>query len=159
MKGSSPRSSRNTAPTQTPFRPWVFAQPAAGQQGSDSTSQAQRVNRTIAETTLNNFQDVELQVLLRDLYHNVPENRRPSMDEVRNRVATLFGIVGPRGQPAREAVRFLAEAGWNPTTALRRFINITRPQIPRAVASVRDGPSKGRRCPSAFGSFSPLRTS
>ncbi|KAI4275283.1 MAG: hypothetical protein LQ337_003338 [Flavoplaca oasis] len=64
------------------------------------------------------------------------------MDEVRNRVATLFGIVGPRGQPAREAVRFLAEAGWNPTTALQQFINVTRPQIPRAVAGVRDGSPK-----------------
>ncbi|KAL8839456.1 MAG: hypothetical protein Q9176_004452 [Flavoplaca citrina] len=141
-QGSSPSSSRNTAPNQPQFRPWVFTQPAAAQQGSDSRSQAQRANRTIAETTMNNFQDAELQGILRDRYHNVPQNRRPSMDEVRNRVATLFGIVGPRGQPAREAVRFLAEAGWNPTTALRRFINITRPQIPRAVASVRDGPLK-----------------
>ncbi|KAI4280508.1 MAG: hypothetical protein L6R38_004397 [Xanthoria sp. 2 TBL-2021] len=64
------------------------------------------------------------------------------MDEVRNRLATLLGIVGPRGLPARDAAILLAQAQWDATTALRQFINNTRPQLQQEVRRVRNPPSE-----------------
>ncbi|KAI4285110.1 MAG: hypothetical protein L6R38_000907 [Xanthoria sp. 2 TBL-2021] len=89
----------------------------------------QKHTRTTAESLLNNFSDIELQGILLRYYHKCDPRSRPSMDEVRNRIATLLGIVGPHGLPARDAVILLAQAGWDAIVALRQFINNTRPQL------------------------------
>ncbi|KAL8785828.1 MAG: hypothetical protein Q9213_003135 [Squamulea squamosa] len=125
---------------------WTFTQPAGQQQGSQSTqdtanaSRAQHAHRTIAENTLNDFSDIELQEVLYRRYHQLDERGRPSMDEVRQRVATLLGLVGPRGLPARDAVILLAQAGWNATLALRQYIENIRPQIQQDIERVQNPP-------------------
>lgn len=113
-------------------------------------------NRTIAETTLNDFGDVELQGVLLRYYH---QRGRPSMNDVRNRLATLLGIVGPRGLPARDAAILLAQARWDATVALRQFINNTRPQLQQEVGRVRNPPSEGWCYPAIFEIVNPLMAS
>ncbi|KAL8771549.1 MAG: hypothetical protein Q9209_002991 [Squamulea sp. 1 TL-2023] len=105
-----------------------------------NASRAQHANRTIAENTLNDFSDIELQEVLYRRYHQLDERGRPSMDEVRQRVATLLGLVGPRGLPARDAVILLAQAGWNATLALRQYIENVRPQIQQDIERVQNPP-------------------
>ena len=64
------------------------------------------------------------------------------MDEVRNRVATLLGLVGPRGLAARDAVILLAQARWDITFALRQYIENVRPQIQQEIERVQNPPQE-----------------
>ena len=58
------------------------------------------------------------------------------MDEVRNRIANLLGILGSRGLRARDIVLLLAEAAWDATKALRQHMANVRPRMQQEVESV-----------------------
>ncbi|KAL8856672.1 MAG: hypothetical protein Q9178_006739 [Gyalolechia marmorata] len=143
---SSPFS--NASASGSPRHSWIFTQPAGQHLGSElaqdttNANQARRANIYIAENTLNDFSDLELQEILFRRYHQLDQRGRPTMDEVRNRVATLLGLLGPRGLAARDAVILLAQAGWDTTFALRQYIKNVRPQIQQEIERVQNPPQE-----------------
>ncbi|KAL8997276.1 MAG: hypothetical protein Q9169_003418 [Polycauliona sp. 2 TL-2023] len=141
-QGSSSRPSGTASTSGSSYTTWTFTQPARQQQGSGSTggdappNQALVTNRTIAENTLNDFGDTELQAVLNRRYHHrrvTASGPRPSMDEVRNRIANVLGVLGRRGLSARDVVIRLAEAGWDHTTVITQYAASRFPQMQQEV--------------------------
>lgn len=63
------------------------------------------------------------------------------MEDVINRIANVVNVVGPRGLPPREAVILLAQAGWNATMALRRYIEVfRRPDVAQEIERAQNPP-------------------
>ncbi|KAL8805658.1 MAG: hypothetical protein Q9182_001802 [Xanthomendoza sp. 2 TL-2023] len=146
-QGSSLGSSRPYTVVNTP-RPFLTSEQAARQhqttqpaQPSSSTSQVLQANRVIAQNTLNDFNDSDLQEVLYRRYHNVDPRGRPSLDEVLDRIVNVINVVGPRGLPPREAIMLLAQAGWNSAMAIQRYIEIyRRPQVAQEIQRVVNPP-------------------
>ena len=68
---------------------------------------------------------------------------RLSMDDVRNRTASLLHIIGPRSATPRDAVILMANAAWDASAALRQFRDDTRPGLQPAMARIQNLPSEG----------------
>lgn len=96
--------------------------------------------REIAQATLRDPSDGEVQEAYRRRYQNVDPRDRPSWEVVLDRAAQLMSILRERSSP-RATILLLANAGWDHNAALQQFTRSRRQQAQRSEEQVSGGTS------------------
>ncbi|KAL9582598.1 MAG: hypothetical protein Q9212_003203 [Teloschistes hypoglaucus] len=96
--------------------------------------------REIAQATLRDPSDGEVQEAYRRRYENVDPRDRPSWEVVLDRAAQLMSILRERSSP-RATILLLANAGWDHNAALQQFTRSRRQQAQRLEEQVPGGTS------------------
>ncbi|KAL8728060.1 MAG: hypothetical protein Q9166_005660 [cf. Caloplaca sp. 2 TL-2023] len=106
---------------------------SSGPPPSTSTIPSSTFTRADALALWNDHSDVEFRALLVRRYWEVDPRGRPSEDVVLSRIVTIVNLLGRRNLVPRDAVRLLANAGWNPSLAVQQFIETRLRQQAQAI--------------------------
>lgn len=120
---------------------WQQQPPARPSESGNHDGRARHSQyREIAQATLRDPSDREVQEAYRRRYQNVDPRDRPSWEVILDRAAQLMSILRERSSP-RATILLLANAGWDHNAALQQFTQSCRQQAQRLEEQVSKGTS------------------